>query len=128
MCNGTPFTVEKISPRAGLELGTSRSVDQRSTHRATGARIFKYIGYTQEHLEETLSHAIVIESTIIPSFRVVYHAVRMLHVSNVACNLNLIPLIMFDKINIIIAQFYKRKKQRHFSLKKSQLSTVLCPC
>ena len=21
MCNGTPFTVEKISPRAGIELG-----------------------------------------------------------------------------------------------------------
>ena len=26
LCNGTPFTVEKISPRAGLELGTARSV------------------------------------------------------------------------------------------------------
>ena len=24
--NGTPFGVEKISPRAGLELGTARSV------------------------------------------------------------------------------------------------------
>ena len=28
----TPFTVEKISPRAGLELRTSRSVGQRLTH------------------------------------------------------------------------------------------------
>ena len=27
-----PFTVEKISPRAGLKLGTARSVDQRLTH------------------------------------------------------------------------------------------------
>ena len=27
-----PFTVEKISPRAGLELGTARSEDQRLTH------------------------------------------------------------------------------------------------
>ena len=26
--NGTPFTFEKISPLAGLELGTARSVDQ----------------------------------------------------------------------------------------------------
>ena len=26
MCNGTPFTVEKISLRGGLELGTARSV------------------------------------------------------------------------------------------------------
>ena len=26
MINGAPFTVEKISPRAGLELGTARSV------------------------------------------------------------------------------------------------------
>ena len=25
VCNGTPFTVEQISPRAGLELGTARS-------------------------------------------------------------------------------------------------------
>ena len=32
-----PFTVEKISPRAGLELGTTRSVGQHLTHRATGA-------------------------------------------------------------------------------------------
>ena len=24
LCNGTPFTVEKISPRAGLELETAR--------------------------------------------------------------------------------------------------------
>ena len=29
MCNGTPFTVEKISPRAGFELGTARSIGQR---------------------------------------------------------------------------------------------------
>ena len=28
-----PFTVEKSSPRAGLELGTARSVGQRLTHR-----------------------------------------------------------------------------------------------
>ena len=32
VCNGTPFTVEKISPRAGLEPGTARSVGQRLTH------------------------------------------------------------------------------------------------
>ena len=32
-----PFTVKKISPRAGLELGTARSVGQRLTHRTTGA-------------------------------------------------------------------------------------------
>ena len=31
------FTVEKISPRTGLELGTARLVGQRLTHRATGA-------------------------------------------------------------------------------------------
>ena len=31
-CNGTLFTVEKISPRAGLKLGTARSVGQRLTH------------------------------------------------------------------------------------------------
>ena len=29
VCNGTPFTVERISPRAWLELGTARSVGQR---------------------------------------------------------------------------------------------------
>ena len=29
LCNETPFTVEKISPRAGLELGTARSVVKR---------------------------------------------------------------------------------------------------
>ena len=28
MCNGYPFTNEKNSPRAGLELGTARSVGQ----------------------------------------------------------------------------------------------------
>ena len=27
--NGTPFAFEKISPRAGLELGTARSAGQR---------------------------------------------------------------------------------------------------
>ena len=32
MNNGTPFTVEKISPRAGLELGTARSAGQLLTH------------------------------------------------------------------------------------------------
>ena len=37
MCNGTPFTVEKISPRVGFAPGTARSVGQRLTHRATGA-------------------------------------------------------------------------------------------
>ena len=31
LCNGIPFTVEKISPRVGLELGT-RSAGQRLTH------------------------------------------------------------------------------------------------
>ena len=30
LCNGSPFTVEKISPPAGIELG--RSVGQRVTH------------------------------------------------------------------------------------------------
>ena len=30
VCNVTPFTVEKMSPRAGLEFGTARSVGQRS--------------------------------------------------------------------------------------------------
>ena len=37
MCNWSPFTVEKISPRAGIELGTARSVGQRLIHLATGA-------------------------------------------------------------------------------------------
>ena len=32
MCNGTTFTVEKISPRAGLELEIARSVGQRLAH------------------------------------------------------------------------------------------------
>ena len=30
--NGTSFTVRKISPRAGLEPGTARSVGQRLPH------------------------------------------------------------------------------------------------
>ena len=32
VCNGTWFTVEKISPRTGLELRTTRSAGQRLTH------------------------------------------------------------------------------------------------
>ena len=32
VCSGTPFAVEKISPRAGLEFGTTRSVGQCLTH------------------------------------------------------------------------------------------------
>ena len=32
VCNGTLFRVEKISPPAGLQLGTARSVGQRLTH------------------------------------------------------------------------------------------------
>ena len=31
MCSGTSFIVEKISPLAGLELGTARSVGHRLT-------------------------------------------------------------------------------------------------
>ena len=37
VCTGTPFTVEKNPPRAGLELGTARSAGQRLTYWATGA-------------------------------------------------------------------------------------------
>ena len=37
MCNGSPITVEKISSRAGLELGSARSVGERLAHLATGA-------------------------------------------------------------------------------------------
>ena len=37
MCIITPFTVEKISPRASLELGIARSVGQHLNHGATGA-------------------------------------------------------------------------------------------
>ena len=36
MCNGSPSTAEKISPRVGLELRTARSVGQRLTDLATG--------------------------------------------------------------------------------------------
>ena len=35
--NGTPFTVKKILPRAGLELATARSIGHRLTHWTTGA-------------------------------------------------------------------------------------------
>ena len=31
VCNVTSFTVQKISPRAGLELGTARSLGQSLT-------------------------------------------------------------------------------------------------
>ena len=42
MCNGAPFTVEKVTPRAGIELGIARSVGQRLTYCANGApRIMK---------------------------------------------------------------------------------------
>ena len=37
LCIGTPFTIENISTRAGLEIGTARSVGQRLTLWATGA-------------------------------------------------------------------------------------------
>ena len=46
MCNGTPFAVEKISPRVRIELTSSEdrtrfagSVGKRLTHLATGAPI-----------------------------------------------------------------------------------------
>ena len=32
LCCETPFAVEKISPRAGLKLGTARSAGQRLVH------------------------------------------------------------------------------------------------
>ena len=32
VCNGTPFMVEKFSPRAGLKPGTARSAGQSLTH------------------------------------------------------------------------------------------------
>ena len=32
VCNGTPFKLEKILSRAGIELVTARSVGQRLTH------------------------------------------------------------------------------------------------
>ena len=37
VCIGTPYTVEKISPRARIDPGTARSVGQRLTHWVTGA-------------------------------------------------------------------------------------------
>ena len=39
VCNGIPFTAKKISPGAGFELATARSVGQRLTHGATGPLI-----------------------------------------------------------------------------------------
>ena len=36
-----PFTVVKISPRKGIELGTARSLGQCLTHRATRALSYK---------------------------------------------------------------------------------------
>ena len=36
LCNGVPFTVGKVSPRAGLEPPTARSVGQRLTYWVTG--------------------------------------------------------------------------------------------
>ena len=39
MENGTPFTVEKISPRVELELGTSRSAIQRLSHGALSSKL-----------------------------------------------------------------------------------------
>ena len=32
VCDGTPFTVEKILPGAGIKLGITRSVGQHLTH------------------------------------------------------------------------------------------------
>ena len=43
MCNITPFTVENISSRAGVELGAAWSAGQRLTHWATGAPILAII-------------------------------------------------------------------------------------
>ena len=37
MCSGVPFAVEKISPRAGLELGTATSAGQHLAYGTTGA-------------------------------------------------------------------------------------------
>ena len=45
MCNGTQFAVEKISPRAGIELGKARSVGQNLTHWATGAPCLPYLRF-----------------------------------------------------------------------------------
>ena len=37
VCNVIPFETEKISPRVGLEVATTRSEGQRLTHLATGS-------------------------------------------------------------------------------------------
>ena len=57
MCSGTLLTVEKISPGAGLKLGTTRLVGQHLTYWANGVPrmgwsvmrwdgIFKFYGYS----------------------------------------------------------------------------------
>ena len=46
MCNGTPFTVGKISPAGVLEPGTARSPGQSLTHlpaRALQMTIMKHV-------------------------------------------------------------------------------------
>ena len=44
MCNGIPFTIEKILASGGLELTTARSAGQRLTHSATGTPVCQVEG------------------------------------------------------------------------------------
>ena len=61
MCNGTSFTVEKISPQAGLELGTAGSVGHRLTNRVTGAplRIRTKVANTGKSIK-TIKHRLYV--------------------------------------------------------------------
>ena len=58
MCNGTLFTVEKGSPRAGLEPGTARSVGQSIIHSAAGAprlvgrKIYRFLSHLQKQKQK----------------------------------------------------------------------------
>ena len=58
------YTVEKISPRARIELGTARSVGQRLTHSATGAPRSSKLGtYTKRAaLVSSLSNVFMLNS------------------------------------------------------------------
>ena len=64
MCNGAPFTVEKISPRAGLKLGTMQLIREAKDVRVTSsecAPIHLSPFYTGE-----LCHYYILDETICP--------------------------------------------------------------
>ena len=69
MCNGTPFTVEKVSPRAELESETARSVGKPLSYRSSY--------FQTEILVKTISRTIILVIFVLGKADIVHFGCKL---------------------------------------------------